>query len=118
MRTAQVELDRRAGDETPRVTIKRFQPLSDLAKRTRLQMTVRRADGSMAERVARELADARGGNGSCASSCRWRQAARRSSSPAATSRSTRELAARIERITGEGSVDLSVQEPPKLALVG
>ena len=29
-----------------------------------------------------------------------------------------ELAARIERVTGEGSVDLSVQEPPKLALVG
>jgi len=29
-----------------------------------------------------------------------------------------ELAARIERIIGEGSVDLSIQEPPKLALVG
>ena len=29
-----------------------------------------------------------------------------------------ELAARLERITGEGSVELSVQEPPKLALVG
>jgi DNA polymerase-3 subunit alpha len=29
-----------------------------------------------------------------------------------------DLAARIERITGEGSVDLSIQEPPKLALVG
>ena len=58
-----VELDRRAGDETPRVTIKRFQPLSDLAKRTRLQMTVRVRDGAMAERIARELADARGGNG-------------------------------------------------------
>jgi hypothetical protein len=29
-----------------------------------------------------------------------------------------ELVARIERVTGEGSVDLSVQEPPKLALVG
>ena len=29
-----------------------------------------------------------------------------------------ELEARIERITGEGSVDLSVQEPPRLALVG
>jgi gamma-glutamyl-gamma-aminobutyrate hydrolase PuuD len=25
---------------------------------------------------------------------------------------------RIERVSGEGSVDLSVQEPPKLALVG
>ena len=29
-----------------------------------------------------------------------------------------ELAARIERIAGDGSVDLTVQEPPKLALVG
>ena len=29
-----------------------------------------------------------------------------------------ELAARIERISGAGSVDLSAQEPPKLALVG
>jgi DNA polymerase-3 subunit alpha len=29
-----------------------------------------------------------------------------------------EVAARIERISGEGSVDLSVQEQPKLALVG
>jgi len=29
-----------------------------------------------------------------------------------------ELAARVERISGEGSVDLSIQEPPRLALVG
>jgi DNA polymerase-3 subunit alpha len=29
-----------------------------------------------------------------------------------------ELVARLERITGEGSVDLSAQEPPRLALVG
>jgi hypothetical protein len=29
-----------------------------------------------------------------------------------------EIQARIERIAGEGSVDLSVQEAPKLALVG
>jgi hypothetical protein len=29
-----------------------------------------------------------------------------------------EVVARIERITGEDSVELSVQEPPKLALVG
>jgi DNA polymerase-3 subunit alpha len=28
-----------------------------------------------------------------------------------------ELAARIERLTGEGSVELSAQEPPRLALV-
>jgi DNA polymerase-3 subunit alpha len=29
-----------------------------------------------------------------------------------------ELAARIERVTGEGNVDLAVNEGPKLALVG
>src|SRR5204863_4821106 len=55
-----VELDRRAGDETPRVTVKRFQPLADLARRARLQMTVRVPDGGAVERIARELAEARG----------------------------------------------------------
>src|SRR5438045_2402034 len=58
-----VELDRRAGDETPRVTIKRFQPLADLAKRTRLQMTIRLPDAGETERIARELSGARGSNG-------------------------------------------------------
>ncbi|MBA2771686.1 MAG: DNA polymerase III subunit alpha, partial [Sphingomonas sp.] len=36
-----VELDRRPGDEVPRVAVKCFQPLKALAKQTRLQMTVR-----------------------------------------------------------------------------
>ena len=113
-----VELDRRAGDEAPRVTIKRVQPLSDLAKRTRLQMTVHLADGQSAERVVRELADARGGNGML------RLIVPMSSGGEAAIIAGRdfaldaELASRIERIVGEGSVDLSVQEPPKLALVG
>jgi len=113
-----VELDRRAGDETPRVTIKRFQPLTDLAKRTRLQMTVRLADAAAAASIARELAGARGSNGlvrfivPIASGGEAMVVAGRDFALDA------ELAARIERVTGEGSVDLSVQEPPKLALVG
>jgi DNA polymerase-3 subunit alpha len=113
-----VELDRRAGDETPRVTIKRFQPLSDLAKRTRLQMTVRVSDAGAAESIARELADARGSSGllrfivPIASGGEAAIVAGRDYALDA------ELAARIERIAGEGSVDLSVQEPPRLALVG
>jgi len=113
-----VELDRRAGDETPRVTIKRFQPLSDLAKRTRLQMTVRVADAGMAVQISRELSSARGANGLL-----------RFIVPISTGGEAvivagrdyaldAELAARVERVAGEGSVDLSVQEPPKLALVG
>ena len=40
------------------------------------------------------------------------------SAPGRDYRLDAELAARIERVTGEGTVDLSVQEPPKLALVG
>jgi len=113
-----VELDRRSGDETPRVTIKRFQPLTDLAKRTRLQMTVRVSDAALAERVALEVTDARGSNGllrfivPIGSSGEATVVAGRDYSLDA------ELAARIERVAGEGSVDLSVQEPPRLALVG
>ncbi len=113
-----VELDRRAGDETPRVTIKRFQPLTDLAKRTRLQMTVRVTDAGAVERIARELAEMRGSNGvvrfivPIASGGEAVVVAGRDYALDA------ELAARIERVTGEGSVDLAVQEPPKLALVG
>jgi DNA polymerase-3 subunit alpha len=112
-----VELDRRAGDEAPRVTIKRLQPLSDLAKRTRLQMTVRVPDGETAVRIGREIASARGSNGLL------RMVIQLASGGEAVLIAGRdfaldaELAARIERIAGEGSVDLSIQDPPKLALV-
>ena len=113
-----VELDRRAGDETPRVTIKRMQPLTDLAKRTRLQLTVRLSGSAQLVAIVRELTEVRGANGvvrfvlPLASGGEAVVIAGRDYALDA------ELAARIERIAGEGSVDLSVQEPPRLALVG
>jgi DNA polymerase-3 subunit alpha len=113
-----VELDRRAGDDSPRVAIKRFQTLEALAQKTRLQMTVHMSDTDAVERVARELAGARGGNGVV------RLIVPISAGGEAVVVAGRdfaldgELAARIGRITGEGSVDLLAQEPPKLALVG
>ena len=112
-----VELDRRQGDDTPRVTIKRMQPLADLAKRTRLQMSVRVLDKAAIAQIARELADSRGSNGLL------RFIVPTSNGEAAVIAGRdflldAELAARIERICGEGSVDLGIQEPPKLALVG
>jgi DNA polymerase-3 subunit alpha len=113
-----VELDRRTGDETPRVTIKRIQPLSDLAKRTRLQMTLRVPDPHAAERVVREFADARGGNGLVRFVVPMTSGGEATIVIGRDYRLDAELASRVERITGEGSVDLSVQEPPKLALVG
>jgi len=113
-----VELDRRAGDETPRVTIKRFQPLADLAKRTRLQMTVRLAETALVPRILRSLEDARGSNGLLRFIV---PTASRGEAAVIAGRDfalDAELAAQIERLVGEGSVDLSVQEPPRLALVG
>src|SRR5690348_9595970 len=113
-----VELDRRAGDETPRVTIKRIQPLNELARRTRLQMTVDVQDTGSIARVLDELAASRGGNGKVllivplASGGTAQLIAGRDFTLDA------ELAARIERIAGEGNVELSAQEPPRLALVG
>ncbi|MEO5612573.1 MAG: DNA polymerase III subunit alpha [Sphingomicrobium sp.] len=113
-----VELDRRPGDEVPRVAVKRFQPLEALAKKTRLEMIVRVPDDDSVLRLARELTGAHGGTGAI------RLVVNLSDGGEALLLLGRdyvldaELAARIERITGEGSVDLAVQEPPKLALVG
>ena len=113
-----VELDRRAGDEAPRVTVKRVQPLNDLAKRTRLQMSVRVADGFVAERIARELNEARGSNGIVRFLLPLSAGGEAIVVAGRDFALDAELAARIERIVGEGAVDLSVQDPPRLALVG
>ena len=113
-----VELDRRAGDEAPRITVKRFQPLESLAKNTRLQLTVRVGDGQGCAQVATELAAARGGNGVVRLIVRIAGAGEAVVLIGRDFALDGELAARVERITGEGSVDLSAQETPKLALVG
>ena len=113
-----VELDRRAGDEAPRVTVKRFQPLEALAKRSRLQMDVRLSDPAIAPEIARELGAARGGNGIVRLSVALQGGGEAVVLAGRDFALDAELAARIERIAGEGSVDLSVQEPPRLALVG
>ena len=113
-----MELDKRPGDELPRVAIKRFQPLETLAKRTRLQMEIHLSSPSLVPAIAKELSGAHGGGGMV------RLFLPLSSGGEAVVVAGRdfaldaELQARIERITGEASVDLSVQEPPKLALVG
>lgn len=113
-----VELDRRPGDDMPRVTVKRFQALDSLAKKTRLRMHLRIADPASLPAIARELAVAKGGSGSI-----------RVIMPVSEGRSATlvlgrdfnldaDLASRLTRILGEGAVELSAQEPPRLALVG
>ena len=113
-----VELDRRPGEDAPRVTVKRFQPLDSLAKKTRLLLDVRIADAAAIAAISRELGEARGGNGLI-----------RAVLPISGGREATlilgrdfnldaDLAARLARILGEGAVELSAQEPPRLALVG
>ncbi|HET7816990.1 MAG TPA: DUF655 domain-containing protein, partial [Sphingomicrobium sp.] len=113
-----VELDKRAGDELPRVAIKRFQPLDALASRARLQMAVRVADAAQIAAVARELGGARGGTGLVRLVLPLAKGGEAVVVAGRDYALDAELAARIARISGDGSVELSVQEPPRLALVG
>ncbi len=56
-----VELDRKPGEDTPRVTVRRIQPLEGLAGAARLKADISLADESAVIAVAGLLAPARGG---------------------------------------------------------
>ena len=113
-----VELDRRPGDEVPRVTVKHFQPIDSLAKKTRLQLDLAIKDAAALAALVPQLAAARGGNGLI-----------RATLPVSGGREATlvlgrdfvldaDLAARLERLLGDDAVILSAQEGPRLALVG
>ena len=113
-----VELDRRPGDDVPRVTIKRFQPLDDLAKRARLQLTLHLPDAAHATLAANELASHRGGNGlvrAIVDISGGRTAELILGRDFALDADT---ADRMARLLGAQAVELSAQESPRLALVG
>ncbi len=113
-----VELDRRPGDDVPRVTVKAFQPIDSLAKKTRLQLDLKIKDSAALPGIVSQLAMARGGNGLI-----------RATLPVSAGREAvlvlgrdfvldADLASKLDRMLGEGAVLLSAQEGPKLALVG
>ena len=58
-----VELDRRPGEETPRVTVKRIQPFETLATSARMVIELLVADPSALKPIAQLVAGARGGRG-------------------------------------------------------
>jgi DNA polymerase-3 subunit alpha len=112
-----VELDRRPGDDVPRVAIKRFQPLDSLAKRTRLQMEICLKEAGQVPAIANELAKAKDGTGIVR--FRVTLSGDRKAQLLAGRDFTldADLAARIERLLGPDTVELSVQTPPQLAIV-
>jgi len=113
-----VELDRRPGEDAPRVTVKKFQPLDNLAKRTRLLMTLHVTDPSAIGPIARELAGASGGNGVIRAIVPVSEGRQATLVLGRDYNLDADLAARLTRLLGEGAVELSAQEPPRLALVG
>jgi DNA polymerase-3 subunit alpha len=58
---ATVELDKRPGEEMPRVTVKRIQPFESLAASTRFRATLRAGEGANLTGVAAILTEQRGG---------------------------------------------------------
>jgi DNA polymerase-3 subunit alpha len=111
-----VELDRRPGEETPRVTIRAIQSFESLSKRIRLQLEVELDGPDAVRRLAAAVASARGGQGQL----RLKAAFDGGVAELVLGRDFNvdaELAARVERLEGVMAVHLSVVEAPRLALV-
>jgi DNA polymerase-3 subunit alpha len=113
-----VELDRRPGDETPRITVRAHQRLERLASTARLSCVVTTRDVAAVRALAAMLAARRGGrsdvtlhatlgNGDAAAIVLGRDFL-----------IDGEVAAAIEHLPGVDAVTLDIAEPPRLALVG
>jgi len=111
-----VDLDRRPGEETPRVTVRALQGFEGLARRSRLQIEVEVEDEAVIRRLAALVAGERGGTGQL----RLKAVLDDGEAELVLGRDyliDAELAARIERVEGVSAVRLSVVDPPRLALV-
>ena len=111
-----VELDRRPGEEAPRVTVRSLQPFESLSKRTRLRLEVEVDEVEAVARLAAATAAERGGQGEL----RLRVRLDRGEAELVLGRDFQldaELAARLERLDGVTAVRLSVAPQPRLALV-
>ncbi|MBN8814849.1 MAG: DNA polymerase III subunit alpha [Sphingomonas sp.] len=113
-----VELDRRAGEEAPRVTIKRIQPFETLANTTRMLLDITVDDASAIPAIGALLSEARDARGEA------RVIAALPDGGTATVLIGRdflldaELADRIEQLPGVTSARISIAPPQRLALVG
>jgi DNA polymerase-3 subunit alpha len=111
-----VELDRKPGEEMPRITLKRLQPFEALAAHTRLKAELRLADASALDALSATVAGLRGGRGELVVilPIAFGEAKLRLGRDFALDA---ELAARIEALPGVVSVKLGAAESPRLALV-
>ena len=111
-----VELDRRPGEETPRVTIRSLQSFEGLARRSRLQIEIEVEDEAALRRVAAALAGEHGGTGVLRLGATWA----RGKADVVLGRDfllDAELVERLLRIEGVTAANLSVVplDQPRLA---
>ncbi|WP_066583444.1 DNA polymerase III subunit alpha [Sphingomonas pruni] len=113
-----VELDRRPGEEQPRVTVKRIQPFDELASATRMNLDIVVDDGVAIPGIGALLSEARGARGEA------RLVVPLPAGGTATILIGRdflldpELADRIATLPGVRSAEVAIAPPQRLALVG
>ena len=113
-----VELDRRAGEEQPRVTVKRIQPFDELASATRMNLDIEIEDAVAIPAIGALLSEARGARGEA------RLVVPLPAGGTATILLGRdflldpELADRIATLPGVRSAEVAIAPPQRLALVG
>src|SRR4051794_2843050 len=114
-----VELDRRAGEEAPRVTVRGLQMFEQISTRARLQLEVEVEEPAAIARLAAAIAADRGGHGELRLKARFDGG----EADIVLGRDfvlDAEFAARIQRVEGVTAVRLSVVQAagqPRLALV-
>ena len=111
-----VELDRKAGEELPRVTVKRVQPFEALASNTRLKGEIQLGNVEALHALAAELAGALGGRGELVLTVPVEGGSARIRLGRTFSLDA-ELAARLQHFPGVESFTLAAADSPRLALV-
>jgi DNA polymerase-3 subunit alpha len=112
-----VELDRRPGEETPRVTIRGLQSFETMANTTRLRIEVETDDPHALPALAALVEGERGGRGELALKALLPDGGEARVRLGRDYLLDAELAARLERLPGVLAVRLSAADPPRLALV-
>ena len=112
-----VELDRRAGEDTPRVTVRRLQPLESLAGNARLKAEIVTNDAATLAALAHALSGARGGRSEIILRAMLGGGREARVLLGRDFLIDGELADAIGEIIGVQSVSLINADPPRLALV-
>ncbi len=111
-----IELDRRPGEDTPRVTVRKVQPFESMAKDVRLTLRMGISDPGVLPMIAKLLEDARGGRCEVIVDAPLPGGGEAELMLGRNFRLDGELATRIEGLTGVVRPELKPTEQPRLAL--